>query len=491
MSQPPDEIPVIAGVDSKEKEKKYAGRHKFRVNSCEFDVDRKYYPMKVLGEGAYGVVCLAENRETKEKLAIKKCTKAFQDTVDAKRILREIKLLRHLSHPHIVSTRDLIPPRDLGYVEDVYIVMSSMEANLHKIIYSKQRLSNEHIQYFIFQTLKGLKYLHSAGVIHRDIKPSNLLVNHDCDLKICDFGLARGVQEAPDAQYTEYVVTRHYRAPEVMTNAKRYDERIDVWAVGCVFAELMGRRPLFPGGDYLEQLRLIISKVGSPEKEDLEAIPTPAARTFIESLGKVKKTPWKQLFPGAPELALDLLDKLLSFNPKKRISVSQALKHPYFKSLHRDNDPGMADCPTQFDFSWEQKEFDEKRIQDLIWEEIYNFRPDIREERQKGIDAGSIRPYEKPRVPEKPAEDGAVAGAGSRRDSVAAAAAAAEAAGRAEQEERRISMAEGASLGGPSLAVGGPAGAPAAAPLVAGAILGEGALQGDVSVSLPAAAAPA
>jgi hypothetical protein len=166
--------------------------------------------------------------------------------------------------------------------------------------------------------------------------------------------------------------------------------------------------------------------------------------------------------------------------------VSQALKHPYFKSLHRDGDPGMADCPTQFDFSWEQKEFDEKRIQDLIWEEIYNFRPDLREERQKGIDAGSIRPYEKPRAPEKQPEDGA----GSRRDSVAAAAAAAEAAGRADQEERRISMSDGPSLGGPSLA-SGPAGAPAAAPLAAGAILGDGGLQGDVSVSLPAAAAPA
>jgi mitogen-activated protein kinase 1/3 len=468
--------------------KVYVGRHKFRVNSCEFDVDRKYYPMKVLGEGAYGVVCLAENRESKERLAIKKCTKAFQDVVDAKRILREIKLLRHLAHPHIISTKDLIPPRELGYIEDVYIVMSSMEANLHKIIYSKQRLSNEHIQYFIFQTLKGLKYLHSAGVIHRDIKPSNLLVNHDCDLKICDFGLARGFQEAPDAQYTEYVVTRHYRAPEVMTNAKRYDERIDVWAVGCVFAELMGRRPLFPGSDYLEQLRLIISKVGSPDKEDLEAIPTPAARSFIESLGKVKKTPWKQLFPGAPDLALDLLDKLLAFNPKKRITVSQALKHPYFKSLYRDGDPAMADCPTPFDFSWEQKEFDEKRIQDLMWEEIFYFRPDLREERRKGIEAGTIRPYERLRIPEsKNVDEG-----NGRRDSVAAAAAAAEAAGRAELEERRKNIAaieeSGGSISAPVAA------APAAvsvsiAPASEDAPIAVPAMASDVPP--PAAAAPA
>ena len=130
----------------------------------------------------------------------------------------------------------------------MYIVMGSMEANLHKIIYSKQELSLDHIQYFVFQTLLGIKYLHSAGVIHRDLKPSNLLVNHDCDLKICDFGLARGaVAQDDDQMYTEYVVTRHYRAPEVMTNAKNYDEGIDVWSTGCIFAELLGRKVLCPG----------------------------------------------------------------------------------------------------------------------------------------------------------------------------------------------------------------------------------------------------
>jgi serine/threonine protein kinase len=256
--------------------------------------------------------------------------------------------------------------------------------------------------------------------------------------------------ETPDAQYTEYVVTRHYRAPEVMTNAKRYDEQIDVWSVGCVFAELLGRRPLFPGSDYLEQLRLIISKVGSPEKEDLEAIPTPAARSYIESLGKIKKTPWKQLFPTAPDLALDLLDKLLAFNPKKRISVADALKHPYFKSLQRDlPDQGKESCPP-FDFSWEKKNLDDHRIQDLMWEEIFHYRPDLLEERKRGIESGAIHPYEKPRAAEKdPKKDDP---ARDRRDSVAAAAAAAEAAGKAEREKfernRLEAVSEDAPLGG-------------------------------------------
>jgi len=371
-------------------DKKYPGRHKFRVNACEFDVDRKYFPVKVLGEGAYGVVCLAEDREDPKsrQVAIKKCSKAFHDLVDAKRILREIKLLRHFDHQNIVSVRDLIPPRSLGYIEDVYIVMDSMEANLHKIIYSRQKLSNEHIQYFIYQVLKGLRYLHSAGVLHRDLKPSNLLVNHNCDLKICDFGLARGMSETADSQYTEYVVTRHYRAPEVMTNAKKYDEQIDVWSVGCIFAELLGRKALFPGQDYLEQLRLIIQKVGQPSREDLDLIPTPAARSYIEGLGPCKKANWRELFPHATPLACDLLDQMLQFNSKKRITVDQALKHEYFKSLYKESQ--IIECKTPFKFDWEKTELDEARIQDLMWEEIYQFRFYLKEERKKRLKDGSI-----------------------------------------------------------------------------------------------------
>jgi len=375
-------------VKKKGAEKKYPGRHKFRVNACEFDVDRKYFPVKVLGEGAYGVVCLAEDREESKQLAIKKCSKAFHDLVDAKRILREIKLLRHFDHPNIVSVRDLVPPRSLAYIEDVYIVMDSMEANLHKIIYSRQKLSNEHIQYFIYQVLKGLKYLHSAGVLHRDLKPSNLLVNHNCDLKICDFGLARGMTETADSQYTEYVVTRHYRAPEVMTNAKHYDEQIDVWSVGCIFAELLGRKALFPGQDYLEQLRLIIQKVGQPSSEDLDAIPTPAARSYIEGLGPCEKAKWKELFPHATPSACDLLDQMLQFNSKKRITVDNALKHEYFKSLYKENQ--IIECKTAFKFDWEKTELDEARIQDLMWEEIYQFRSSLQEEREKRLKDGSI-----------------------------------------------------------------------------------------------------
>jgi mitogen-activated protein kinase 1/3 len=188
--------------------------------------------------------------------------RAFNDEIDAKRILREIKLLKHFRHENIVGIVDLMPPT-ATYLEDfhdVYIVADLMETDLHRIIYSKQKLSIDHAQYFIYQVLRGLKYIHSADVIHRDLKPSNLLVNSNCDLKICDFGLARGINDAQaDGKagtmlLTEYVVTRWYRAPEIMLACHEYSKPIDMWSVGCIFGELIQRKPYFPGDDYIDQV---------------------------------------------------------------------------------------------------------------------------------------------------------------------------------------------------------------------------------------------
>jgi mitogen-activated protein kinase 1/3 len=237
--------------------------HSFSAGKHTFTVDKRYSMIRVVGSGAYGVVISAQDAKESQKVAIKMVPRAFNDEIDAKRILREIKLLKHFRHENIVGIVDMMPPtaRYLEDYHDVYIVADLMETDLHRIIYSKQSLSIDHSQYFIYQVLRGLKYIHSAEVIHRDLKPSNLLVNSNCDLKICDFGLARGIHQPHNEGgrggtmlLTEYVVTRWYRAPEIMLACHEYSKPIDMWSVGCIFAELLLRKPYFPGDDYIDQV---------------------------------------------------------------------------------------------------------------------------------------------------------------------------------------------------------------------------------------------
>ena len=258
------------------------GYHEFTVNNSVFTIDVKYGYEKVVGSGAYGTVVKCKIDSSKaidgkntpedpsaKEAAIKLVSNAFNDEIDAKRILREIKLLKHLKHHNVIRILDMIPPppAHICYIDnyrDVYIVADLMETDLHRIIYSKQALTIDHSQYFVYQVLCALKFIHSANVIHRDLKPSNLLVNSDCQLKVCDLGLARGVipendedasKEGGSMLLTEYVVTRWYRAPEIMLACQEYSKAIDIWGVGCIFAELINRKAFFPGDDYIGQVR--------------------------------------------------------------------------------------------------------------------------------------------------------------------------------------------------------------------------------------------
>jgi mitogen-activated protein kinase 1/3 len=186
--------------------------HTFKASGQQFEVVTKYSLKKPIGHGAYGVVISAFDKESNRDVAIKKVSHAFEDAIDAKRILREILLMKKLVHENVIRIIDIIPPPPTAEdFDDIYIVQDLMETDLHRIIYSRQALTIEHVQYFVYQILRGLRYIHSANVIHRDLKPSNLLVNGNCDLKICDFGLARGLEDEQTGALTEYVVTRWYR----------------------------------------------------------------------------------------------------------------------------------------------------------------------------------------------------------------------------------------------------------------------------------------
>lgn len=297
----------------------------------------RYTLVRLIGKGAYGAVYVALERPppgstpsvAPKKVAIKHIINAFVSPTDARRIYREIKVSAHFSHVNIVALSEVIKPRDSTGFTHIYLVSELMETDLHRVIHSRQDLTSDHISYFIYQTLCALKHIHLAGVLHRDLKPSNLLVNADCTVKMCDFGLARESDSTLSAALTEYVVTRWYRAPEVLLSGGRYTQAIDVWSVGCILGELLLRRPLFPGENYLHQLQLITEILGSPTEDDLHFVKTQAARSFMLRLPPSDGVPFASLFPHVRGPVLDLLRKMLAFDPNKRYTVEECLAHPF------------------------------------------------------------------------------------------------------------------------------------------------------------------
>ncbi|KAK0582293.1 hypothetical protein LWI29_023807 [Acer saccharum] len=352
----------------------HGGRYlQYNVYGNLFEVSRKYVPpIRPVGRGAYGIVCAAVNSETREEVAIKKIGNAFDNRIDAKRTLREIKLLRHMDHENVVALKDIIRPPMKENFNDVYIVYELMDTDLHQIIRSHQDLTDDHCRYFLYQLLRGLRYVHSANVLHRDLKPSNLLMNANCDLKIGDFGLARTTSETDFM--TEYVVTRWYRAPELLLNCSEYTAAIDIWSVGCILGEIMTRTPLFPGKDYVHQLRLITELIGSPDESSLGFLRSDNARRYVRMLPQFPKQNFSARFPNVSPGAVDLLEKMLVFDPNRRITVDEALCHPYLAPLHDINEEPV--CPRPFSFDFEHPSFTEENIKELIYRETVNFNPD-------------------------------------------------------------------------------------------------------------------
>ena len=351
----------------------------FDLAGTTFIIDKKYSVVKKLGQGAYGVVCSCKDNEKNILVAMKKIQNAFEDLIDAKRIVREIRLLHFLNHPSIIKLFDVEKPKDLANFNDIYFATEYMDTDLYKVIYSKQPLSDSHYQYFIYQLIAGVNYLHSANVIHRDLKPQNILVNKDCQIKICDFGLGRGLPEEGEGtddgsgNLTEYVTTRWYRAPEVILCPSQYSKAMDIWSIGCIFAELMARCPIFRGENYLDQIKKINEILGSPDENDMSYITDLNARKFITNLPKNKKIGFDQIFPNGNPLAIDLLEKMLCFNPQKRINIEQCLNHPYFKDIRDKNLETTA--LHSFDWSFDKIKLTKPNLQKLIYEQSLYFHP--------------------------------------------------------------------------------------------------------------------
>ncbi|KAI8998323.1 kinase-like domain-containing protein [Gaertneriomyces semiglobifer] len=316
----------------------------------------KYSFRKLIGKGAYGTVWNAKHRETGWPVAIKKIgSKNFDALILAKRALRELKLLRHLHGNDNITTFIDAETNDTDprYFNELYLVEGLMETDLAQVLKTKQKLDNNHFQYFTYQILRGLKWMHTANIIHRDLKPGNLLVNSDCELRICDFGLARGLpdQNQPQLQ-TEYVATRYYRAPEVILSPRHYGKALDLWSVGCILGELMIGRILFKGENYVDQLKIIFELLGTPEDKSLMTLCSPKVMKWIECWPRYTRIPFNRVFEDRNEDGLDLLDKLLTFDPSQRINAETAMAHPYMAPYHcLDDEPSH---PKLFDFSFEK-----------------------------------------------------------------------------------------------------------------------------------------
>jgi len=422
-----------------ENEQRHRGRCELEKNetllldsNCP-TVTREYKFVTYLGSGSYGDVFQAISSRTKQHVAIKRVRNIFNNINDAKRLLRELRILRTLrDHPAIINLQDIIPPSNILKFRDLSIVLEFADTDLRKCILSDQHFTTRHVQHLMHQLLLGLKYIHSANIVHRDIKPANILVNGDCSLKICDFGLARCIAEnldepAPQSQnyllsslddkkgdrssrkklkkkpkeITGHVVTRWYRAPEVilLQLERHWAAAIDMWAVGCILGELLemiksncpdfcNRKPLFPGTSSWpyswedpsawkqnsDQLNVIFDKIGTPNRREIQLMKKKEVQDYLKRLEKRPAINWQAKFPGAGPKVLNLLRGLLRFNYRKRLTVEQSLADSFLRDV-RHKEYELRCKPGKFEF--EDIPICLSTLEALIIDEIIIWNPSV------------------------------------------------------------------------------------------------------------------
>ncbi|RHY32003.1 hypothetical protein DYB32_002973 [Aphanomyces invadans] len=332
---------------------------------------RKYDLLQKLGKGAYGIVWKALDKSSRQPVALKKCFDAFRNATDAQRTFREIMYLQELhGHANIVRLLNVIKADN---DRDIYLVFDFMETDLHAVIRANI-LEEIHKKYVTYQLIKALKFMHSADLLHRDIKPSNLLLNADCHTKLCDFGLCRSVSEVsgPNPVLTDYVATRWYRAPEILLGSTRYTKAVDMWAVGCIVAEMVSGRPTFPGTSTMNQLERILEVTGAPTTADIESIKSPFAATMLESLPPPKTQTLEELLPKATPDAIDMIRQCLH-----RISADDAIKHPFVTQFHVDKDEPVATAPCQIVVD-DNTKFSAADYRDRLYREIIKKKKEVR-----------------------------------------------------------------------------------------------------------------
>uniref|UniRef100_A0A8C8DW49 non-specific serine/threonine protein kinase n=1 Tax=Oryzias sinensis TaxID=183150 RepID=A0A8C8DW49_9TELE len=284
----------------------------------------RYTTLKQLGDGTYGSVLMGRNNESGEYVAIKRMKKKFYSWEECMN-LREVKSLKKLNHANVVKLKEVIREND-----HLYFVFEYMKENLYQLMKDRENkmFSENEIRNILFQVLSGLAFVHKHGFFHRDMKPENLLCMGPELVKIADFGLAREIRSKPP--YTDYVSTRWYRAPEVLLRSSTYGSPIDLWAVGCIMAELYTLRPLFPGNSEMDEIFKICQVLGTVKKTEWpEGYQLASAMNF--RFPQCVPTHLKTLIPNASNEAIALMKDFLQWDPKKRPTAAQALRYPYFQ----------------------------------------------------------------------------------------------------------------------------------------------------------------
>ncbi|CAG9318449.1 unnamed protein product [Blepharisma stoltei] len=291
----------------------------------EISQDNRYQKIEKVGEGTYGVVYKALDIQSQSIVALKKIRLESEDEGVPSTTIREISLLKELRHPNIVQLQDIVFTSN-----KLYLIFEFLNHDLRRHMDSVGMLEEEKIKSYLYQLLQGLYYCHCRRVIHRDLKPQNLLIDKGETLKLADFGLARAFG-LPMKTYTHEVVTLWYRAPEILLGAKQYSVPVDIWSVGCIFAEMVQKRPLFTGDSEIDQLFKIFKVLGTPTDQVFPGVTSFA--DFKPTFPKWRGESLRTLVPNISEDGLDLLSSMICYDPSKRISAKNALKHPYFSDL--------------------------------------------------------------------------------------------------------------------------------------------------------------
>uniref|UniRef100_A0A8R1HU26 Cyclin-dependent kinase 7 n=1 Tax=Caenorhabditis japonica TaxID=281687 RepID=A0A8R1HU26_CAEJA len=291
-------------------------------------MSKRYETIRHLGEGQFANVYMAKDLESGDVVAIKKIKLGSREEAKDginRTAIREIKLLKEILHDNVITLRDVI-----GHRTSIQLVFDFMDTDLEHVVKDKAIiLSPSHIKNITMQMLLGLEYLHMHWILHRDLKPNNLLLNKMGRVKLTDFGLARFFG-SPNRNYTHQVVTRWYRAPELLFGARSYGVGIDIWSVGCIIAELLLRVPIFPGDSDIDQIVRIYNVLGVPTTETWPTMTT--MNSYVQIKPTTEQPELTTIFSACSYDQLDLLMGMWTYDPVKRLTCTQSLQMEYFRN---------------------------------------------------------------------------------------------------------------------------------------------------------------